>query len=88
MIQLFKYCTYGIGNIVEKKTLSVRARGLEVCCKIVSLNKVRRHTHNVLPARLPKSKLNKENNRHVSMNWGKLRRPQPYKRIQTRNIES
>lgn len=67
MIQLYKYHTYGMGNIVDKGTESIRARGLEVCYKIVSLNNVRRYTHNVLPARLAKSKLNKDNNRHVSM---------------------
>ena len=75
-------------NTVKKKTASVRARGLEVCYKFVSLNKVRRYTHNVLPARLPKSKLNKDNKNMLAWtgeNSGSLNNTQ---RIQTRNIES
>lgn len=75
-------------NTVEKKTKSIRARGLEVCYKIVSLNKVRRYTHNVLPARLPKSKLNKDNKNMLAWTWessGSLNHTQ---RIQTMNIES
>lgn len=73
---------------LEKKTESVRARGLEVCYKIVSLNKVRRNTHNVLPARLPKLKLNKDNKNMLAgtgESSGSLSHTQ---RIQTRNIES